>query len=196
MVKRSLQRLIVLFVILVLFGPTQLVAAQERVADEVSYTPARFGLALLGGAAYDPDHIGLIIIQGQMLLDYEQVAWHKAPDDLKMKFEVNAGLTLDGRDRSLISVNMMALRYLGRYTMANCIPYVEAGIGLIYTDFKVDGQGLNLNFNPQAGVGFEYALSGGGAVTTALRLHHLSNGNTYKENRGVNSALLLIGYLF
>ena len=89
MIKRSLHRLIVLFVISVWFGPVQPVAAQESVAAEVNYAPVRYGVALLGGAAYDPDHIDLIIIQGQMLLDYEQVAWHKAPDDLKIKFEVN-----------------------------------------------------------------------------------------------------------
>ena len=171
-------------------------SAQEGVVDKAGYSPARYGVALLGGAIYDPDHINLVIIQGQMLLDYEQVAWHKAPDYLKMKFEINAGLTLDSKKRALVSVNMLALRYFRSYTISGSIPYAEAGIGLIYTDFQVEGQGLRFNFNPQAGVGFEHPLSDGRAVTTSLRLHHISNGNLHDDNRGVNSALLMIGYIF
>ena len=170
--------------------------AQDKPVDDSNYAPTRYGVAILGGAAYDPHHIDLGIIQGQMLLDYERVAWHVAPDDLRLKFEANVGLTADGRDRALLAVNMLALRYLERYASGNWTPYVEAGVGLIYTDFQVKGQGLRINFNPQAGAGVEYALPGGGAMMMALRLHHISNGNTYNDNRGVNSALLLVGYLF
>lgn len=193
MMKRSLQPLMLIAFLLL---SALSVSAEEQVADKDGYSPARYGVALLAGAAYDPDHTDLLLVQGQMLLDYEQVAWHKAPDYLKMKFEVNAGLTLDSRKRALVSVNMLALRYFRSWTVAGSIPYVEAGIGLIYTDFQVKEQGLRFNFNPQAGVGFEHPLSDGGAVTTALRLHHLSNSNLHDDNRGVNSALLMIGYLF
>lgn len=193
MIKRGLLFLLLLACLLTAVVP---VSAENKPVEAPEYAPVRYGIALLGGMAYDPQNIGLAIVQGQMLFDYAQIFWHKAPDDLRLKFEVNAGLTLDGRKRGLLAVNMLALRYLGGYALADWTPYVEAGIGLIYTDFRVAGQGLNLNFNPQAGVGFEHALSDGRALTTALRLHHLSNGNTYKENRGINSALLMIGYLF
>ena len=160
------------------------------------YHATRYGAALLAGQAYDPRSIGLLLVQGQMLLDYGRVFRHHAPESLWLKLEANAGLTTDGRQRALISLNMLALYYLPRYASGRWTPYVEAGIGLIYTDFRVAGQGLNVNFNPQAGVGVEYALSSGSALTTALRLHHVSNGNTYRANRGINSALLMIGYLF
>lgn len=170
--------------------------AQGSAADRTESLPTRYGASLLVGNAYDPDHIGLAIVQGQMLVDYDRIFWHAAPQSLRLKFEANAGLTTDGRHRSLLAVNMLALYYLDRFSWDSWTPYVEAGIGLIYTDFRVEGQGLRFNFNPQAGVGFEYALPGGGALTTAVRLHHISNGNTYKDNRGVNSALLMIGYLF
>ena len=172
------------------------VSAQASDAEKTEYGPTRYGLSLLAGTAYDPDKIGLAIMQGQMLIDYERIVWHSAPESLRLKFEVNAGLTTDGRHRSLLAINMLALRYLERFRSGSWTPYVEAGIGLTNTDFRVEGQGLRLNFNPQAGAGVEYALPGGGALTTALRLHHISNGNIYKNNRGVNSALLMIGYLF
>jgi hypothetical protein len=115
---------------------------------------------------------------------------------LRLKIETNLGISTDGRRRALLGVNLLALLYLENFSISRWTPYVEAGIGLIYTDFRVAGQGLHLNFNPQAGAGLMYALPGGGALTTALRLHHISNANLYPENRGINSALLLLGYLF
>jgi len=160
------------------------------------YVPTRYGVALLAGNAYDPDNIGLVMVQGQMLVDYDRVFWHAAPESLRLKLEVNGGVTTDGSYRALLSVNMMALNYLNNFRIGSWLPYVEAGIGAIYADFKVDGQGSRVNFNPQAGVGFEYPLQAGGAMTMGLRLHHISNGNLLKDNRGVNSALLMIGYLF
>jgi hypothetical protein len=172
------------------------VAAQAAGVDPDGYLPTRYGLALLVGEAYDPQNIGFAIVQGQMLLDYDRIFAHAAPEALRLKIETNLGLSTDGRRRALLGVNLLALLYLENFSVGSMKPYVEAGIGLIYTDFRVTGQGLHLNFNPQAGAGLEYALPGGGALTTALRLHHISNGNLYHDNRGMNSALLLLGYLF
>ncbi len=178
---------------LLVCAPSFAQSTEEAAADE---TATRYGISLLRGKAYDPDQIGLVLVQGQMLLDYEQIFWHRAPDALKLKIELNAGLTTDGRQRGLLSLNMLALRYLEKFRSGRWTPYLEGGIGLIYTDFRVDGQGLRFNFNPQLGAGVEYALPDNGAMTFGLRLHHISNGNTYKDNRGVNSVLMMIGYLF
>lgn len=169
--------------------------AQDDAATS-EYSPTRYGVALLGGKSYDPDHFGLLIVQGQALFDYDRIFWHDAPEALRLKLEANAGLTTDGRHRGLLAVNAMALYYLDRFKYGSWTPYVEAGVGLIYTDFQVEEQGMRFNFNPQAGFGVEYALPNGAAITTALRLHHVSNGGTHHDNRGVNSALLMIGYLF
>jgi len=170
--------------------------AYENNGGPAQYRPTRYGVSLLVGNAYDPDNFGLVILQGQMLVDYERVFWHSAPESLALKFEANVGMTTDGRDKSLAALNMLAFYRFEEATTGKWTPYIEAGIGVIYTDFRVDGQGLYFNFNPQAGFGFEYDLGSDKAMTMALRLHHLSNGNTYKENRGINSALLMIGYLF
>lgn len=158
--------------------------------------PTRYGFGALLGSSYDPEHIGLALLQGQVLFDYDEVFWHAAPDSLRFKLEANVGLTLDGRHRGLVAVNMMALNYLDNDRLKDWTPYVEAGVGVIYSDFQVDGQGLRINFNPQAGFGFELPLLGGAALTVSARLHHLSNGNTHEDNRGINSALVMIGYLF
>jgi len=163
------------------------------VAEETA--PTRYGVATLNGAAYDPDHIGLSLVQGFALLDYDRVFWHRAPEALRLKLEANLGVTTDGRARTLGSLNMLALYYLEGLGGRGWRPYGEAGIGVIYTDFHVEGQGLHLNFNPQLGAGFELDM-GSGALLAGVRLHHLSNGGLHHDNRGMNSALLLLGWLF
>jgi len=184
--------------LLLIFG--WLLAAAPAVAqsgdERTDLLPTRTGFGLLLGTAYDPDSFGLAIVQGQMLLDYDRVSWHVAPEPLRLKLEVNAGLTTDGRQRALLAVNLLALYYLEPYRSGPWAPYIEGGFGVIYTDFQVDGQGLRTNFNPQAGIGLEYALANHSAMTIGFRAHHVSNGHTYRENRGINSALITIGYLF
>jgi len=170
--------------------------AQATEADAAEYVATRYGVALLVGNAYDPDTIGLVLVQGQILVDYERIFRHAAPDALRLKLEINVGLTSDDRQRGLLSLNMLALRYLEGFRSGRWTPYIEGGIGLIYTDFQVEGQGLRVNFNPQLGAGVEYSLPDRGSMTLGLRLHHISNGNTYEGNRGINSALIMIGYLF
>lgn len=179
---------------LLLLGSLLLIPLHSQAADQ--YVPTRYGVALLGGGAYDPETIGIVLVQGQMVIDYDRVFWHAAPEPLRLKLEGNAGLTTDGNCRGIMSVDMLALYYLNKFKFGLWLPYVEGGIGIIYTDFQVDGQGSRINFNPQLGIGVEYPVSHGGAVTFGLRLHHLSNANLMDDNRGVNSALLQIGYLF
>ena len=180
---------------IVLLG-LQLFFVPVGTAAEEHARPNRYGVGLLVGRAYDPDSFGLVLVKGLVLVDYDRVFWHRAPDALDLKFEANLGLTTDGRTRSLASFNVLALYSLGNRLNRRWTPYAEAGIGLIYTGFRVEGQGLHVNFNAQAGAGDEFPLANDQAVTIALRLHHLSNGGLYKENRGVNSALMMIGYLF
>ncbi|RMH43391.1 MAG: acyloxyacyl hydrolase, partial [Gammaproteobacteria bacterium] len=74
-------------------------------------------------------------------------------------------------------------------------PYIEGGIGLIYSDFQVAGQGLRFNFNPQLGIGLD-RLTGETGWFADLRLHHISNGNLHHDNRGINSLALVTGIYF
>ena len=171
-----------------------LAAPLHAQADD--YVPTRYGAALLVGRTYDPDTFGLVLLQGQIIVDYDRFFWHAAPEALRLKLEINAGLTTASPQRGLLSVGMLALYYLDKLKIGSWVPYAEGGIGVIYTDFQVDGQGSRINFNPQLGIGVEYPFASGSAMTVGLRLHHLSNANLMNDNRGVNSALLQIGYLF
>ncbi|MBU0483412.1 MAG: acyloxyacyl hydrolase [Proteobacteria bacterium] len=159
--------------------------------------PERAGIGVTFGHSYDPSPtFGFLQITGILQYDYDRIWPHPAPEPLYFKVEASLGLA-DYHDnkRLMTSANMLAQYYIsdkpGRFH-----PYLEAGIGLIYTDFNVEDQGLRFNFNPQAGIGCDFLTKKGNGYFANLRLHHLSNGNLYRDNRGNNSVLLQIGRWF
>lgn len=156
----------------------------------------RYGITLLAVQSYDPDRFGLVILQGNVQLPYAQVFWHDAPDSLFFKGELNVGITTDGRERGLVAANMMAVKYIEFLFSTTSKPYLEGGIGVAFTDFRVKGQGLRINFNPQIGVGIDFPTDSGRDITMGVRLHHLSNGDLHRDNRGINSILLVSGVRF
>ncbi|MFO7814079.1 MAG: acyloxyacyl hydrolase [Pelovirga sp.] len=172
-----------------------LVAGSAGLAEAQESAP-RYGLALLAGQAYDPDRFGLVILQGNVQLPYDQVFWHGAPDSLFFKGELNFGMTTDGRDRVLAAINMMAVKYVDTLSSPSWRPYLEGGIGVVYTDFRVKGQGLRFNFNPQIGAGIDFKAAHGRNISVGVRLHHLSNADLHRDNRGINSILMLAGVRF
>ena len=125
-------------------------------------SPERVGLALTCGHSYDPDPTFMFTqLTGMLQYDYKTVWRHRAPEPLRFKLEANLGMAeFRGEQRLFGSVNMLAQYYLPPPLDRRFRPYVEAGIGLIYSDFQVEGQGLRLNFNPQAGLGCD--ITGGG----------------------------------
>lgn len=160
--------------------------------------PSRFGAGLTIGHSYDPrPPFDFYELTGFLQYDYDQLWPHHAPDPLFFKVEGSVGLaSFHGDEKLLTSVNILAQYYLPKAGTEHFQPYVEAGIGVIYTDFQVDGQGLRINFNPQAGIGCDLLASAGNIWFTNLRIHHLSNGELHKENRGINSVLIQIGKYF
>ncbi|MFO7707898.1 MAG: acyloxyacyl hydrolase [Desulfobacterales bacterium] len=158
------------------------------------YAPDRYGLGVTLGHTFDPvGDIGFLMLTGTALFDYDKVWRHPAPRDLRFKVEANLGGSFTP-DRDLIaSAGMLALYLIEPISTRGVTPYVEAGIGAIYTQHRVEEQGLHLNFNPQVGVGAEFASAEGPAYFASLRWHHISNGGFDRENRGVNSIVLVIG---
>lgn len=174
---------------------TLLVAGRASAADEP--VPTRYSLAAVAGQSYSPTNDReFLLLSAAALFDYERVWPHRAPEALRFKVEGAAGLSTAPRTRGLVSGNIFALYYLDGLRTATLRPYAEAGIGLIYTDFQEKDQGLRLNFNPQAGFGVEIGADGASPWLVALRLHHLSNGELHRDNRGMNSLMVQIGKFF
>jgi hypothetical protein len=72
-------------------------------------------------------------------------------------------------------------------------PYVEAGVGALVGESGTIQTNCDLNFSLQVGTGVLLFWSERNAVTVGYRLHHLSNGNLCEGNRGLNSALFILG---
>ena len=153
--------------------------------------PHERALGLYAGMAYDWSDMQFLLASWQGLYDYETLWPHEAPDGLGIRFEGNLGAasgTEFSGARLMASGNVLVVYDLAPLGTSKVVPYVEAGVGLIYTDFQREGQGLRLNFNPVAGVGVRM-----GQPFLTLRAHHLSNGGLDDENRGINSVVLGFG---
>lgn len=159
--------------------------------------PDRTAVGLTWGHSYDPTPtFGFAQLTGVLQYDYDRVWPHHAPPPLFFKLEGSLGLaSYQGNERLLASVNMLAQYYLAPAPV-RLRPYLEAGIGLIYSDFQGEAQGWRLNFNPQAGLGCDFQGQDGTTYFSNFRLHHLSNGGLHHDNRGTNSVLLQVGRYF
>jgi hypothetical protein len=159
--------------------------------------PTRYGIAAVLGYTFDPAaDIRFIQASAFVMWDYDTVWRHWAPDPLRFKVEGTAGLTISPEFRAMASVGMLALYYLEFISSPRLSPYVEGGIGVIYSDFQVEGQGLRFNFNPQIGIGTEVQVISGAPFFTAIRLMHMSNSGLDSENRGMNSIVGMVGRFF
>lgn len=163
------------------------------------YAETKTGASLNLGYTYDPsDGIWFSQISLFKLYDYDRIWPHKAPGALRFKVEGSIGpsFTENSDIRLNASVNIFALYYLTRFETSVIKPYVEAGIGVMYTDYQVSGQDYRFNFNPQLGIGMEFKQDNKAFSFLAIRLHHLSNGGIGSTNRGLNSIVGLFGYYF
>jgi len=187
----------VLCVILVVFVALLLFAKTSPAEDESeAYAPTRHGLALSYGNSFHPDSkIGFILLNYLVMFDYDKIWPHAAPENLRFKLEFSLGSTTTPENWPMGSAVMMALYYLDFLDSAAVRPYIEGGVGLIYTGFRVEGQGSRLNFNPKAGFGLEFPI-GPESLFTSLRWEHVSNAYLNDDNTSIDSVVLMFGAYF
>ncbi len=174
-----------------------LIVVPQLVLAQDGAVATRYSLGSSLGLVYDPGaDVDFVLLSAAALSDYEQVWRHRAPDPLRFKVEGHVGFTTGTHMRTVASGNILALYFLDRFASPHLRPYLEAGIGIIYTDFQVDGQGLRVNFNPQTGVGMEMNWGEGAPWFVGFRLYHISNGGLHHDNRGLNSVVLQLGRFF
>lgn len=177
-------------------GDTGAAAPTPATAPKAPPLPTQYGISADYGYAYDPSpNRQFLLARLSAVYDYGSVWRQDCPNTLRFKVEGAAGSTLTHGSGVMLSVNMLALKYPAGLDH-RLRPYLEAGIGLIYTELRVQGQGLHFNFNPVLGAGCELPQPDGKNIFTAVRLYHLSNGGLEHDNRGVNSVALQIGRFF
>jgi hypothetical protein len=84
------------------------------------------------------------------------------------------------------------LKYSAHIT-ARIAPYIECGIGMVYTTQHTHEQGTQFNFLPQVGGGIQFFLNKNLALTGGYRYRHLSNAGISNDNSGINHHFLLVG---
>lgn len=75
----------------------------------------------------------------------------------------------------------------------NFVPFLDLGVGFIYTDLDPKNFGSSFNFTPQGGLGIRYRIGKRKYLTFSYRFHHISNAGTDGENRGINSNFFSVG---
>lgn len=163
-------------------------------ATAAATEPTRAGLAVSCGASYSPLGVDFCLLTGILSFDYDRVWRHEAPESLRFRVEASLGAITEPGTHLTASANMIAHFYYPGTSAARVRPYVEGGIGIIYTDYRVEGQGLRFNFNPLLGAGFEFGPDP--ALFIEVRVHHVSNGGLDEENTGINSLQFMLGRYF
>lgn len=159
--------------------------------------PERKTGAISLASTYDPNfNISSLLVSGGVIYDHGYLWDRVRSGNTAFKLEAVAGSMLRPDIRTIASVNMLALYYPPLPPSKVARPYLEAGIGAIYTDYRVERQAYRFNFNPQVGIGTEFKGDDGSSYYFAVRLHHISNGSTNRDNQGVNSLLLQLGKFF
>ncbi len=157
----------------------------------------RYGLAAIFGNTYQPENdIGFVLLNGFFLIDNERLFGTWVPERLRLKAEGNLGSTITPDRRLMASINLLALFYLTDSSFKTFRPYIEGGIGAIYTDFQVKGEGLRVNFDPLFGMGTEIKTASGAFYLVSLRIQHFSNGSLNHDNVGLDSLALVLGKFF
>jgi lipid A 3-O-deacylase len=194
-VKNVLRNLwLLIFCFLFIINCPKSILAEETNSEEI---PDRYGLATVIGYNYDPsENIVFGLLSAFALYDYDKIWPHAAPEALRFKAEISAGATVKNEKGAILSAGVLALYYLDSLAGENYRPYIEGGIGGIFTQWQVEGQGSKVNFNPQLGVGTEFSLGSGPSFLMGLRLHHISNAGLDDDNRGVNSIVFVLGRFF
>jgi lipid A 3-O-deacylase len=163
----------------------------------VSDVPNRYGMTIVTGNSYDPaNDVTFVQLSGFALFDHEKIFPHKAPEALCFKIEGSLGSMTRPERWLIVSASIFSLYYINMLATKTFKPYVEGGIGAIYTDYQFEGQGTRFNFNPQLGIGTEINTASGKPFIAALRLYHISNAGLSKDNRGFNAVTLHLGRFF
>ncbi len=187
--------------------------------------PAEGTHAEPAGAPFDQGSVSLQLVSGALFslrnlppdtptLNYAQtnlrLGWMlTSPDTREGLFagnweglvEVSNSIVLNGFGNYLGGITGI-LRYNFIRPDRTVIPYVQGGLGIVYTDAYKDKTqqaiGQAIEFTPQVSLGLHYRICGKWAVDLEGMLHHISNAGMSERNNGINAlgGFLGVTYFF
>ncbi len=154
----------------------------------------RYWLAFEGGGTYIGDRVQFVLASLLVNLDAAEAQGNlPSLDPWHFRLEVSSGLKVNHPFGIMASTVVFAQRHLRLLDADMVHPFVEGGMGLIYTEYRVRHQPLHLDFNPNMGFGCDIGPAGSPITTVSIRWHHVSNANIRSPNNGVNSVVLVVG---
>ena len=152
--------------------------------------------------------IGFLTGYGMASLEKKSADYEVIPILPRFGFDINPLKGNIGGDLELITEPIMnvvinpdanaefgvsfLLKYSGHIT-SHIAPYVEGGIGMVYTTQHTHEQGTQFNFLPQIGAGLQFFLNKNLALTGGYRYRHMSNAGISSDNSGINHHFFLAG---
>lgn len=91
-----------------------------------------------------------------------------------------------------IGVNPISLR-LAYDQGQQFVPYLQGGLGVMYTSLQGVRTGGPFEFDELFGVGIEAFVTKRFAITVEYRYRHMSNAGIYEDNRGLDTQFVLFG---
>jgi hypothetical protein len=86
----------------------------------------------------------------------------------------------------------LLIKYSDKIT-SRIAPYIEGGLGVLYTTQHTHEQGTQYNFLSQVGAGLQFFLNDDYALTGGYRFRHMSNAGIDDDNSGINHHFVLVG---
>lgn len=163
------------------------------------YTEDRISLQLVSGAIFSPT----IFASRTPVMSYAQT-------NLRLGWMINSpgrmGFLPRGNLEAILELTnsiiykgpgnyMGGLTALIRYNIvpkdSRFVPYVQVGVGVVYTDAYKDRSqnaiGNSVEFTPQASFGCHYMINRNWSISAELIFHHISNAGLDHRNRGINA---------
>ena len=91
-------------------------------------------------------------------------------------------------------IGITPLLFYNFRTRGRITPYAEAGVGVVATNLDPDQFGSDYGFTPQAGFGIQYTLRENRMIRFGYRYHHISNAGLKRNNHGIDTNMILVGY--
>jgi Lipid A 3-O-deacylase (PagL) len=161
-----------------------------------SSSPVSFGFqvaySMQAPVPANGSHIDLLYAQPQLAIILRNFE-HSAVEGIQLVNEGMLGGAVNPGGRVLGYT--MLFRLEGR-TRGNTKPLFDCGAGIVDTTINEHAYELssNLQFTPQAGIGFEHFFSPQRAFVLEYRFLHMSNAGLVGPNRGVHSGVLMVGF--
>jgi opacity protein-like surface antigen len=136
-------------------------------------------------------HIGYSVWKGQK--------WFLPPGALEIAAEPFASAISSIRPSTSGSIELgLGLPVLTYYfdLGMRIYPYLEGGLGLLYTDLRGYHLGGHFSFMENVGAGISYFVRDDLALNVGWRYRHISNANLYKDNAGLDSGIFLAGFSY